>query len=102
VLFALQGDAIISQPLDVARIALPLLAYFAIMWFGSLASGELDRVGVARLRRELAEWREAHVSSRDRHAVADLPRLAAMNARRRTTPPEGPLWSRRADKSPRA
>ena len=34
VLFALQGDKITSEPLDVARIALPLLAYFAIMWFG--------------------------------------------------------------------
>ena len=32
VLFALQGDKITSQPLDVARIALPLLVYFAIMW----------------------------------------------------------------------
>ena len=31
-LFALQGDAITRQPLDVARIALPLLAYFALMW----------------------------------------------------------------------
>ena len=28
-LFAIQGDKITSQPLDVARIALPLLAYFA-------------------------------------------------------------------------
>ena len=36
-LFALQGEAITSQPFDVARIALPLLAYFAIMWTGSLA-----------------------------------------------------------------
>jgi arsenite transporter len=35
-LFALQGDAITSNPLDVARIAVPLLAYFAIMWTGSL------------------------------------------------------------------
>src|SRR5512144_1263464 len=33
VLFALQGDTITSEPLDVARIALPLLAYFAVMWF---------------------------------------------------------------------
>ncbi|MFG3172335.1 ACR3 family arsenite efflux transporter [Streptomyces sp. NPDC048200] len=40
VLFALQGDTITSQPLDVARIALPLLAYFAIMWFGSFALGK--------------------------------------------------------------
>jgi ACR3 family arsenite transporter len=37
VLFALQGDTITSQPFDVARIALPLLAYFAIMWFGAFA-----------------------------------------------------------------
>jgi ACR3 family arsenite transporter len=34
VLFALQGKKITSEPLDVARIALPLLAYFAVMWFG--------------------------------------------------------------------
>ncbi|MFZ3561137.1 ACR3 family arsenite efflux transporter [Streptomyces sp. BH055] len=39
-LFALQGDAITSQPLDVARIALPLLVYFAIMFFGSFALGK--------------------------------------------------------------
>jgi ACR3 family arsenite transporter len=35
-LFALQGDTITSQPLDVARIAVPLLAYFALMWGGSM------------------------------------------------------------------
>ncbi|MFF2746982.1 ACR3 family arsenite efflux transporter [Kitasatospora sp. NPDC058048] len=39
VLFALQGRAITAQPLDVARIALPLLVYFAVMWAGSLALG---------------------------------------------------------------
>jgi ACR3 family arsenite transporter len=39
ILFALQGDRITNQPLDVARIALPLLAYFAIMWFGSFWVG---------------------------------------------------------------
>jgi ACR3 family arsenite transporter len=37
VLFALQGKKITSEPLDVARIALPLLAYFAVMWFGAVA-----------------------------------------------------------------
>ena len=39
VLFALQGDAITSNPLDVVRIALPLLAYFALMWGGGYALG---------------------------------------------------------------
>jgi arsenite transporter len=39
-LFAIQGDKITSQPLDVARIALPLLAYFAIMWFAGFAIGK--------------------------------------------------------------
>jgi arsenical-resistance protein len=48
VLFALQGDAITSRPLDVARIALPLLAYFAIMWIGSLALGRAVGLGYER------------------------------------------------------
>ncbi len=39
VLFALQGAQITSRPLDVARIALPLLAYFALMWGGGYAFG---------------------------------------------------------------
>ena len=39
ILFALQGDTITSRPLDVARIAVPLLAYFAVMWTGSFALG---------------------------------------------------------------
>ena len=39
ILFALQGETITSQPFDVARIALPLLAYFGIMWAFSFALG---------------------------------------------------------------
>ena len=39
ILFALQGDAITDAPLDVARIAIPLIVYFAIMWGGSFAAG---------------------------------------------------------------
>jgi arsenite transporter len=39
ILFALQGDTITSEPVDVARIALPLLGYFAIMWSGGFAVG---------------------------------------------------------------
>ena len=41
VLFALQGKQITSQPLDVARIALPLLAYFAVMWGGGFLLGRV-------------------------------------------------------------
>ncbi len=44
VMFALQGDAIIRDPATVARIALPLLTYFAIMWFVSFGLG--TRVGL--------------------------------------------------------
>jgi ACR3 family arsenite transporter len=38
-LFALQGDRITNQPWVVARIALPLLGYFGIMWFGTFLLG---------------------------------------------------------------
>lgn len=48
VLFALQGETITSQPLDVARIALPLLAYFAIMWAGAYALGRAARMSYPR------------------------------------------------------
>jgi ACR3 family arsenite transporter len=41
VLFAIQGDKITSQPLDVARIALPLLVYFAVMWIAGFTTGKL-------------------------------------------------------------
>ncbi|HEY0775276.1 MAG TPA: ACR3 family arsenite efflux transporter [Nocardioidaceae bacterium] len=47
-LFALQGDAITSQPLDVARIALPLLAYFAVMWTGSFVASWATRLSYER------------------------------------------------------
>jgi len=48
VLFALQGDAITSRPGDVARIALPLLAYFAIMFGGGFAAGRALHLGYAK------------------------------------------------------
>lgn len=41
ILFALQGRQITSQPLDVARIALPLLSYFGIMWALGVVVGRL-------------------------------------------------------------
>lgn len=48
ILFALQGDTITSQPLDVARIAVPLLAYFGLMWAGSFAAGRVLGLGYER------------------------------------------------------
>ena len=39
-LFAIQGDTITSQPLNVAKIALPLLVYFAAMWSAGFLTGK--------------------------------------------------------------
>jgi ACR3 family arsenite transporter len=47
-LFALQGDAVTSRPLDVARIALPLLVYFAVMWGVGMLTGRGLGLGYAR------------------------------------------------------
>lgn len=47
-LFAIQGEQITSQPLDVARIALPLLAYFALMWIAGFVAGRLMRLPYAQ------------------------------------------------------
>jgi arsenical-resistance protein len=47
-LFALQGDKITNEPFDVGRIALPLLAYFALMWSASFALGVRLRLGYPR------------------------------------------------------
>jgi len=48
VLFAIQGDRITAEPLDVARIALPLLAYFAVMWIAGFAAGRAMRLPYAQ------------------------------------------------------
>ncbi|MYW65813.1 ACR3 family arsenite efflux transporter [Streptomyces sp. SID8379] len=48
VLFALQGGTITSRPVDVLRIALPLLAYFAAMFFGTFVLGKALGLPYAR------------------------------------------------------
>ena len=48
VLFALQGDAIVSRPLDVARVALPLLLYFAVTFTLGMLLGRALRLGYAK------------------------------------------------------
>jgi len=45
VMFALQGDAITSDPLAVVSIAIPLLVYFAIMWGVSFLAGTRSHLG---------------------------------------------------------
>jgi ACR3 family arsenite transporter len=45
VMFALQGEAITSDPVAVVSIAVPLLVYFALMWGVSFALGTRARLG---------------------------------------------------------
>lgn len=47
-LFALQGEAVTSNPWDVVRIALPLLVYFAVMWGAGMVAGKAYGMGYAR------------------------------------------------------
>ncbi len=47
-LFALQGHQITGHPLDVVRIALPLLAYFALMFAIAFAWGRASGYGYPR------------------------------------------------------
>jgi ACR3 family arsenite transporter len=46
-LFAIQGEAITGEPLDVLRIAVPLLLYFAGMWIAGIATGRAQRLPYA-------------------------------------------------------
>lgn len=48
VMFALQGDAIIGDPWAVALIAVPLLLYFALMWFVAFGASHALRLPYSR------------------------------------------------------
>jgi ACR3 family arsenite transporter len=47
-LFALQGNTITSRPLDVIRIALPLLVYFVIVFAAGMVAGRALGLGYAK------------------------------------------------------
>ncbi|MDG6901011.1 MAG: ACR3 family arsenite efflux transporter [Nitrososphaerota archaeon] len=48
VMFSLKGEYIVSLPLDVARVAIPLLVYFLIMFFTSFALGLYSKLDYGR------------------------------------------------------
>ena len=82
VLFALQGDNITSEPWDVARIALPLLAYFAIMWFGSFFARAATRVPVRAQHVDRVHGRGEQLRARDRRRDRCVRRDLGRSARR--------------------
>ncbi|ALE05865.1 arsenic transporter [Arthrobacter sp. ERGS1:01] len=48
VLFALQGNTITARPLDVLRIALPLLVYFVVVFGAGMVIGRALKLGYAK------------------------------------------------------
>ncbi|WP_422399388.1 ACR3 family arsenite efflux transporter [Arthrobacter sp. 3Tela_A] len=48
VLFAMQGDEIAANPLDVARVALPLLVYFIVVFGAGMLLGRILNMGYPR------------------------------------------------------
>ena len=48
VMFSLKGQYILSLPWDVVLVAIPLLVYFIIMFFGSFALGYFSKLGYKR------------------------------------------------------
>ena len=49
VMFALQGEAITSDPVQVIKVAIPLLLYFVLMWSIAFALGKQSGLDYARI-----------------------------------------------------
>ena len=82
-LFAIQGDAITASPLDVARIALPLLVYFLVMFGVSFALGRKIRLAVRPHDGARVHRRQQQLRARDRGLGRRLRCHLRAGARRR-------------------
>ena len=91
-LFAIQGDQITSQPQDVAMIALPLLAYFLIMWTAGFVAGKLMHFPYPQTASLSFTVASQRLRTRDRRRRRRLRRHIRTGTRRRR---------RAADRGPR-
>ena len=106
-LFAIQGDHITSEPLTVARIALPLLVYFVVMWIPRLRNRAGDAARLPEDRDPRVHRRLERLRAGDRGRGRRLGRQLRPGAGRRRRPADrGPgarqPGLRRAVAAPRA
>ena len=85
-LFAIQGDHITSDPLTVARIALPLLVYFVVMWVARLRNRPRDAPRLSQDRDARLHRRLQRLRAGDRGRGRRLGRQLGSGARRRRRP----------------
>ena len=95
ILFALQGHQVTSRPLDVARIALPLLAYFAIMWGGGYALGAALGLGLRTHHHPGVHRRRQQLRARHRRRHRHLRRHLRAGPGRRGRPADRGAGPRR-------
>ena len=96
VLFSMQGEQITSQPWDVVRIALPLLAYFALMWGGGYILGAAIGLGYERTTTPGVHRRGQQLRTRDRGSHRHLRRHLGASSCRCRRPADRGTGARRA------